>query len=145
MRLSDAILLGSAVLNPKAGGQHFSESQSGCALGMAAIARGCTYGPAQQAVPLQERRTLGTEDVWGEWVLQVVERPCDCWRFRVPRKMRIKDIIAHLFDHHVMSKRNWTLGGIAIGLRGWEPKEASVPEMASLFPRGPLIVTQPDL
>src|SRR5208283_1030881 len=36
-------------------------------------------------------------------------RPCACWRLWIPRKMRIKDIIAHLFDYHVVQERDWTL------------------------------------
>jgi len=96
MRLSEAILLGSTVVASKAGGQYFSESRSRCALGMAAIARGCEYGPNRRAIPIpeQDRRTLGTEGVWGSWVMREVVRPCDCWRFRVPHEMRIKDVIA---------------------------------------------------
>jgi hypothetical protein len=35
MKLVEAILLGSTVLTAKAGGQHFSGGQAGCALGMA--------------------------------------------------------------------------------------------------------------
>jgi hypothetical protein len=123
MRLSEAILLGSTVLAPKAGGQHFSENQAGCALGMAAIARGCSFGCVSRPVPSEERRTLGTEGVWGHWVLQVVMRPCACWRFRVPREMRIKDIIAHIFDYHVMQKRDWTLDRLAAWVETVEPKK----------------------
>lgn len=108
MRLSEAISLGSTVLTPRAGGQHFPETQSGCALGMAAIANGCTFHTVKQ-FDERDRRTLGTEGVWGNWVLQKVARPCDCWRFWIAREMRIKDIITHLFDWHVMVKKNWTL------------------------------------
>jgi hypothetical protein len=121
MRLSEAILLGSTVVAPKPGRQYFSESESGCALGMAAIARGCEYRPNRQAVPEQDRRTLGTEGVWGQWVMGEVVRPCDCWRFRVPREMRIKDVIAHIFDYHVMTKKNWTLERLAAWVKTVEP------------------------
>jgi hypothetical protein len=64
MKLSEAILLGSTVLAPRAGGQHFAETQSGCALGMAAIANGCTFHTVKQ-FDERDRRTLGTEGVWG--------------------------------------------------------------------------------
>lgn len=141
MKLSEAILLGSTLLAPKAGGQHFSESQSGCALGMAAVATGCTFGPVRRPVDPRERRTLGTEGVWGNWVMRVVPRPCDCWRFRVPRKMRIKDIIAHLFDYHVMRKRDWTLGGLAMWVKKFEPEPVPLPEMPKPLTR-PSIVAQ---
>ena len=106
MKLSKAILLGSKLVGPKAGAQFFPETRQGCALGMAAIARGCTFGRAKCPSP-QDRRTLGVEAVWGDWVLRKVPRPCNCWLSRLPREMRIKDIIAHLFDDHVMRKRNW--------------------------------------
>jgi len=102
MKLSEAILLGSTIVAAKPGSQYFSETQSGCALGMAAIANGCTYRRLTRAINENERRTLGAEGIWGQWVLRVVMRPCECWAFRVPRKMRIKDIIAHLFDFHVL-------------------------------------------
>jgi hypothetical protein len=123
MRLSEAILLGSTVLTPKAGRQHFAENQAGCALGMAAIARGCSFRRVVSPVPSTDRRTLGTEGIWGHWVLQAVVRPCACWRFRVPREMRIKDIIAHIFDYHVMQKKDWTLDRLAAWVETVEPKK----------------------
>ena len=129
MRLSEAILLGSTVLAPKAGGQHFSETQQGCALGMAAVARGCTFRTVIRPVDDIERRTLGVEGVWGDWVLEQVERPCDCWRIWIRRRMRIKDIIAHIFDYHIMVKRNWTLEQLVAWVETVEPK-APQPEDA---------------
>jgi hypothetical protein len=123
MKLSEAILLGSTVLAPRAGGQHFSETQQGCALGMAAVARGCTFHSVSRPIDDKDRRTLGVEGVWGDWVLKEVERPCDCWRIWMRRKMRIKDIIAHLFDYHVMDKRNWTMERLATWVETVEPKE----------------------
>jgi hypothetical protein len=122
MKLSEAILLGSTVLTPRAGGQHFAETQSGCALGMAAIANGCSFHTVKN-FDERDRRTLGTEGVWGNWVLQKVVRPCDCWRFWMRREMRIKDIITHLFDWHVMVKKNWTLERLVAWVETVEPKE----------------------
>jgi hypothetical protein len=123
MKLSEAILLGSSMLAPRAGGQHFAETQQGCALGMAAVARGCTFHPVNGPVDVTERRTLGVEGVWGDWVLEQVERPCGCWRIWMRRKMRIKDIIAHLFDHHIMEKKNWTLEQLVTWVETVEPTE----------------------
>jgi len=123
MKLSEAILLGSTVLAPRAGGQHFSETQEGCALGMAAVARGCTFHRVIRPVDDGDRRTLGVEGVWGDWVLKEVERPCDCWRIWIRRKLRVKDIIAHLFDYHIMDKRNWTLERLVAWVETVEPKE----------------------
>jgi hypothetical protein len=54
MKLSEAILLGSTVLTPEAGGLHFAKNQSGCALGMAAIARGCSFRPATHLPPQKD-------------------------------------------------------------------------------------------
>ena len=122
MKLSDAIVLGSTVLTSRAGGQYYPEQDAGCALGMAAIAGGCTFGPARH-VAEQDRRALGTEGVWGQWVLEVVERPCNCWRFRAPKEMRIKDIIAHIFDRHIMQKKDWTLERLVAWVRTVEPAE----------------------
>jgi hypothetical protein len=123
MKLSEAILLGSTVLAPRAGGQHFSETQEGCALGMAAVARGCTFRQVTTPFPENDRRTLGAEGVWGQWMLQKVARPCDCWRIWIRRKMRIKDVIAHLFDYHVMLKKNWTLERLVAWVETVEPQE----------------------
>ena len=144
MKLSEAILLGSTVVTPKAGALHFSGENAGCALGMAAIASGCTFSPLQRQIPVKDLRTVNVEDIWGPWLLRVVTRPCDC---RAPitlsalrlkeitaylfdrgsaplsREMRIKDIIAHLFDHHFMGKRNWTLDQLASWIKRWEPTE----------------------
>jgi hypothetical protein len=125
MKLSEAILLGSTILTPKAGGQHFAENQAGCALGMAAIARGCNFHRVSRPFPSKDRRTLGTEGVWGDWVLQIVMRPCLCWLFRVPHEMRIKDIVAHIFDYHVMQKQDWTLDQLAAWVETVEPKKGA--------------------
>ena len=123
MKLSEAILLGSTVLAAKPGGQYFSETEAGCALGMAAIANGCSFRRVTGAIDEKDRRTLGAEGVWGKWVLRVVMRPCECWALRVPREMRIKDIIAHLFDVHIVKKKNWTLDQLVAWVQTWEPKE----------------------
>ena len=127
MKLSEAILLGSTVLAPQAGRQYSSKTSSGCALGMAAIAKGATFYQVR-AVSEYDRRTLGTEDVWGTWVLTMARRPCDCWRLRVPRELRIKDIIAHIFDYHVRRKENWTLEQLVEWVKTVEPVDAPPPQ-----------------
>jgi len=127
MKLSEAILLGSTVLAPQAGRQYSSETKSGCALGMAAIAKGARFHQVL-AVNEYDRRTLGTEGVWGTWVLTMARRPCDCWRLVVPREMRIKDIIAHIFDYHVMRTKNWTLEQLVGWVETIEADDASPPQ-----------------
>jgi hypothetical protein len=134
MKLSESILLGSTMMAAKSGGQYFFETKAGCALGMAAIANGCTFRRVAAPVNENERRTLGVEAVWGQWVLRVVRRPCACWALRVPRKMRIKDIIAHLFDFHVVEKKNWTLDQLACWVQTWEPKESNPAPIANVIP-----------
>jgi len=134
MKLSDAILLGSTILRPRGGGQYYSEQNAGCALGMAAIAGGCGFQLTRQPVAEQEQRTLGTEGVWGQWVLAVVERPCNCWKFRVPKEMRIKDIIAHVFDRHIMRKKDWTLERLVAWVKTVEPAEDPLPKQNESLP-----------
>ena len=129
MKLSEAILLGSSMLTPRAGGQHFAETQEGCALGMAAVARGCKFYAITKPFDERDRRTLGAEGAWGEWVLAEVERPCHCWRIWMRRKMRVKDIIAHLFDYHIMNKKNWTLERLVAWVQTVEPKEIQPKEI----------------
>ncbi len=137
MKLSEAILLGSTILKPKAGRLHFSGENSGCVLGMAAVANGFNFIPARQ-IPLEDRRTVNSEDVFGDWLLRVVTRPCECEPASIPPEMRIKDIIAHLFDCHVMEKQDWTIDQLASWVANWEPKEvdppASVAPSDSRFP-----------
>jgi len=135
MRLSEAILLGSTVVTPKAGALRFARENAGCALGMAVIASGGTFHGAKRQFPITELRTLNVEDIWGEWLLRLVARPCDCRApltlnrlslkeiiaymrrprsAALPREMRIKDIVAHLFDYHVMEERDWTLDRLTL-------------------------------
>ena len=144
MRLSEAILLGSTVVTPKAGALSFSGENAGCALGMAVIASGGTFHRAKRQFPVTERRTLNVEDIWGTWLLRLVARPCACRvpltlnRLRLkeitaylrhpraaalPPEMRIKDIVAHLFDYHVMEERDWTLDRLSTWLQPLEPTE----------------------
>lgn len=151
MRLSEAILLGSTVVTPKPGALRFSGENAGCALGMAVIADGGTFHRAKRQFPVTERRTLNVEDLWGRWLLRLVARPCECrvpltlnrLHFKeitaylhhprsaaLPPEMRIKDIIAHLFDYHVMKKRDWTLDRLSTWLQPLEPTEP--PKVSSI-------------
>ena len=144
MKLSEAILLGSTVVRPKAGSLRFSRENAGCALGMAAIAAGCTFVEPLRQIPGKDLRTVNVEEIWGRWLLRQVVRPCDCRTpitlrdlhlkqitaylsdrrsAALPREMRVKDIIAHLFDHHVMVKKNWTLDELATWVERWESSD----------------------
>jgi hypothetical protein len=64
--------------------------------------------------------------------------------FRAPRQMRIKDIIAHLFDFHVMKKKNWTLDQLAAWVERWEPKEIAV-SIVNTLPRRMAILGEPNI
>jgi hypothetical protein len=122
MRLSEAILLGSTVVHPRPGGLNYSGTNEGCALGMAAIAAGCTFRTAHEPIPVNDRRTVNIESVFGTWLLRVVMRPCEC-QGEFPREMRTKDVIAHLFDVHVMGKGNWSVDQLVEWVQRWEPRE----------------------
>jgi hypothetical protein len=51
--------------------------------------------------------------------------------------MRIKDVIAHLFNFHVMKKKSWTLDQSAEWVQTWEPEEISRMAIANqLYPGG---------
>jgi hypothetical protein len=139
MKLSEAIFLESTMLAGNPGGQSFSETKSGCALGMAAVAWGSTFRRRFRVTPVNwnERRTLGTEGIWGPWGVAGCQAPLGCRVLRVPRKMRIKDVIAHLFDFHVMKKKSWTLDQLAEWVQTWEREEISRMAIANqLYPGG---------
>lgn len=53
MKLREAILLGSTVSTARAGAVRFPGTDEGCALGMAAIAQGCTFVRATR--PFRQR------------------------------------------------------------------------------------------
>lgn len=123
MRLSEAILLGSTVVRPRAGRLRFSDDE-GCVLGMAAIAAGGRFVKAPCQLPVKDLRTSNIESLFGPWLLRVVMRPCEC-QPDLPREMRIKDVIAHLFDVHLMEKKNWTLTQLVEWVQRWEPRESA--------------------
>jgi len=139
MKLSEAMLLGSTVLTPKAGALHFPSENAGCVLGMAAVATGCTFTGRPRQIPVRDLRTVNIEDIFGPWLLRVVISPCGC-RTAIPvetsciqqlfaslgpqpLEMRIKDVIAHLFDKHFMGKGDWTLDQLVSWVERWEPSE----------------------
>jgi hypothetical protein len=123
LKLSEAILLGSTVVRGRAGRLRFSHTGEECALGMAAIAVGCTFGRPLRQIPVENLRTANIESVFGSWLLRVVMRPCECPP-ELTRGMRIKDVIAHLFDVHVIERKNWTLADLVGWVQRWEPPEA---------------------
>lgn len=129
MRLSEAILLGSTMVRSRAGSLRFERTNEGCALGMAAIAAGCTFSRPIRQIPVKDLRTGNVESIFGPWLLRVVMRPCEC-QAELRRDMRIKDIIAHLFDVHIVEKKDWTLDQLVHWVESWEPGE-SAPRIVS--------------
>ncbi len=116
MRLSEAILIGSTVVKPKAGTQFSAEEQAGCAIGMAGVAIGASFS----SVP-DGRREGGLESIYGwEWTGRRVHLPCWCFVFQ---KKSIAWTITHIFDTHVMLKKNWTLEQLVTWVRSVEPAE----------------------
>lgn len=120
MRLSESILLGSTLVKSRAGALRFARNNEGCALGMAAIAAGCTFVRPTRQILVNDLRTGNVEAVFGPWLLRVVMRPCEC-PAELRRDMRIKDIIAHLFDVHVKEKKEWSLDQLVHWVERWEP------------------------
>jgi hypothetical protein len=57
--------------------------------------------------------------------------------------MRIKDVIAHLFDFHVMKKKNWTLEALAAWVQTCEPQEISFAPIVSARPPVTVISRKP--
>jgi len=53
--------------------------------------------------------------------------------------MRIKDVIAHLFDFHVVKRKNWTLDRLAAWVQTWEPTEISPIPVANVLPHREVI------
>jgi len=152
VKLSEAILLGSTVVTPKAGALRFSGENAGCALGMAAVASGCTFTRPLRQIPVKDLRTVNIEDIYGPWLLRMVICPCGCSPASTvdrtlmqrlfpslsrpaeapqPIEMRIKDVIAHLFDQHVMQKRDWSLDQLVAWVERWEPSELAQATMSA--------------
>ena len=130
MKLSEAILLGSTLIRPKAGVIYESTRKTGglpagCALGMAAIALGFDLEAICQ-------RTVVGFDI--PVMDKIVEAPCNCWNH--PRtgltesKAHVGNYIVHLFDTHVMCMKDWTLEQLVDWVSQQEPKELPAAEVA---------------
>ncbi len=109
MRLSEAILLGSLLIKPRAGDLG-EPGGSGCALGMAleAMGKDRDYSEVPQQWPWTESRCT--------------RLPCGCWRGWF-FEYRVHHAIGHLFDGHVFRRRDWTLARLAEWVASIEPAE----------------------
>lgn len=105
MKFSELMLTGSTVAKPAPGKFRSNTGDSACALGLAAIGNGCTFGNFDTE-PQSTARTGNIETIW-PWLLHLADRPCHC--FWKPRKMLVRDVVTHLFDHHVFGWKNWSL------------------------------------
>jgi hypothetical protein len=102
----------------QAGGTYFTDKQAGCALEWRP-----SRGDAASAAPRIERTADARHGTsLGRLGVRTVTGPCTCWRFRAPREIRIKDTIAHIFDYHIMKKKDWTLDRLADWVETVEPK-----------------------
>lgn len=95
MRLSDAILLGSSLIKGVAGSPGNFKDSKGCAIGMAVVATGDVLS------------RLNTFLIRWPWVYKVkIVFNCNCHNYQ---SMFIYDWITHIFDTHVMTKKDWTI------------------------------------
>ena len=113
MKLSDAILIGSAVVTPRPGKVYFRDENSGCAIGMAVIGAGGKW----------IQRGLDSVEFlhWWPWVHNFAKRPCHCQS--VKPIARVGSLIPHLFDQHVFGQRDWTIEQLAQWIATIEPPE----------------------
>ena len=113
MKLSDAILIGSAIVKPRPGKVYRPEENSGCAIGMAVIGAGGKW----------IQRGLDSVEFlhWWPWVNNSVKRPCRCQSVRPVA--RVGSLIPHLFDRHVFGQCDWTIEQLAEWIATIEPPE----------------------
>jgi len=140
MNLSDAVVLGSTILNPMAGcfssGPVGGKSTHGCALGMAIEATGIAKG------------FKFLMDEW-PWLDKTIKLPCECtaWCQDI---LTGAGVIVHLFDCHVMqidcyviqmfgsgdpsitSFSKWTFEQLVEWIRSVEPKEDTCKKLTSV-------------
>ncbi len=118
VKLSDAIMLGSAVV-PALPMREWHSGGGGCARGMAleAIGKRVHNGNTNQNV-----RALTAAWPWTERSECVL--PCKCGSSDLWSTL---NIIAHIFDQHVMgtagAKKDWTLPQLVAWVRSVEPTE----------------------
>ncbi len=106
MRLSEAILLGRVTMH-----KTFPGHLDGCALGMAANARGI----------LRDYLTISTE--W-PWLNERRRPPCGCnLSANEGTFLTTTRCITHLFDSHVVRNFSWTFEQLVDWVRSVEPAE----------------------
>ena len=132
MKLSEAILLGSTVVKPKAGTQFDSDEHSGCAIGMAGTAIGAGFRETPGGC-----REGGLHTIMGwEWTAKQQRLPCWCLPLR---KRSMAWTITHIFDHHIMGKKNWTLERLVAWVASVEPEvQINYPEPQAIEGRDPI-------
>ncbi len=122
MKLSEAIMLGSAVITPNPGGI-LHDDGSGCALGMALEAAGkARYVDVISGLPktiafFRNRDTI--RSLW-PWLRRDFPVPCACSRNSWSTGF---NLITHLFDDHVFGRGDWTLDRLVSWIHSVEPQE----------------------
>ena len=135
MRMSDAIMLGSMMLKPFAGCRD-NGLGGGCALGMADVAAGGHYF-CESTYPWINNTKIGL--------------PCGCtgtvmggpgnYPYYSFGDELVSQAIIHLFNYHVMTKKDWTLEQLVDWVRSVDPKEEEekVNETVVMEPIGQLV------
>jgi hypothetical protein len=127
MRLSEAIALGRTLVHPIPSVVLDYGGLNGCALGMAYKASGkkVEIHPLEMSVGMD-----GPMNIW-TWLASSRELPCKC---NIYCGLNAGQIIAHLFDYHIMActaglcegeavQQDWTLDQLIDWVRSVEPNE----------------------
>lgn len=114
MKISTAMALGRTMIMPLAGVHLSTDQKMGCALGMVQIAAPSLW----QDTFMRARHTL-------------VTTPCTCemghvggmaWDM-IRRTNSLNETIIHLFNHHVMVKKDWTMDQLIDWVASVEPRD----------------------
>jgi SRSO17 transposase len=124
MKISEAMLLGSTMIQPVAGVHLDTFNSAGCAMGMVNIAAPSLW-----------------KELGHRCRITQVKTPCDCTvgfisrmqRGPVYRANNLMMTIVHLFNDHVMTKKDWTLDRLIEWVASVEPADPgeTVTERAS--------------
>lgn len=118
MKISEAMAIGSTFITPLAG-IYLNRSKTG----------GCAWGMVDRAAPTEvERMIERARDT------RIVALPCGCkpdeavlgpCLYPMPAACfcNLADVIVHLFNDHVMTRKDWTLNQLIDWVRTAEPRD----------------------
>lgn len=122
MKISAAIMLGSTMIAPLAG-HHLYYDPANPHQGPT---HGCAWGMVNVAAP----RQWGSMNIWAATI--AVTLPCGCRGMIVKGQMRVEmsdgietvqAAIIHLFNHHVMTEKDWTMDKLVDWVQTIEPPD----------------------